>query len=221
MAGSREKTQLLIDYLSKFKQHANASFQRLEDRNAHLERENQVLKLQLQQCLDKLDEKHGELEQLKMKNARKQRVDERNDWKGLVETVQRDRTILQEENDHLEAQVQELLRCLESGDIDPQEPQEQAESPSLRDPEPLHGRSSSIPSTPTTPALRTALRQTREQLENERAILETERREASRLRRELAARDRRELEPQRTGLGRWFASILTTHALPAAPILKV
>ena len=52
-------------------------------------------------------------EQLKLENSKKWRLQERDDWKALVDSVQRDRTRLQQENLALEAELAESKHLIE------------------------------------------------------------------------------------------------------------
>lgn len=52
-------------------------------------------------------------EQLKLENSKKWRLQERDDWKALVDSVQRDRTRLQQENLALEAELAECKHTIE------------------------------------------------------------------------------------------------------------
>lgn len=189
--GSSESVQVLAHHLSKLKQQSKATIERLEDRALQLESENESLKQQLQACLDELDLAIGQVAQLKMENTKKWRVEERNDWKALVDSVQRDRDDLRDANEALHQKIAELTT----------EQNELGRQSNLPDPgRPQPGPSRIEPSTPVSSTLRKELHETRASLELERATLAKERAEASRLRQELNARRERERIQSNSGI---------------------
>lgn len=180
----------------------------IREQNAHLTEENARLRSQLQACLDELDFRNGLVEQLKIENSKKWRVEERNDWKSLVDSVQRDRDDLRKENDALVDRVEELetqllsLQEARSGSGNSTHPERSSQAP-----EPRSQLSVTIPG-PVSPGgtvmtpmgnLRKELQEARARLESERSVLAQERLEAKRLRAELSARRARERWEQGSG----------------------
>ena len=88
---SENGLRLLSEHLAKVKQQSEVAVQALGEKAKVLESENDLLRRQLQACLDELDFRNGQVEQLKMENTKKWRVEERNDWRALVDSVQLDR----------------------------------------------------------------------------------------------------------------------------------
>ncbi|CAM9136524.1 unnamed protein product [Pylaiella littoralis] len=63
----------------------------------------------LEACRDELGDANNLVEQLRLENTRKWRVEERDDWRALLDSMQSDRTALQHRNDKLEV---DLARCI-------------------------------------------------------------------------------------------------------------
>ncbi|CAN0546924.1 unnamed protein product, partial [Ectocarpus sp. 12 AP-2014] len=74
-----------------------------------LEIERRTLEAALETCRDELGYAKSLVEQLRLENTRKWRVEERDDWRALLDSMQADRTTLQRQNDRLEG---ELTRCI-------------------------------------------------------------------------------------------------------------
>ena len=81
----------LGEHLAKVKLQSAEAIDLLQTKNAVLEGENAELRDRLQAVLDELDFRNGQVEQLRLENTKKYRVEERNDWKALVDSVQFDR----------------------------------------------------------------------------------------------------------------------------------
>jgi hypothetical protein len=181
-----------------------------------LSEENARLKNELQACLDELDFRNGLVEQLKIENSKKWRVEERNDWKSLVDSVQRDRDEIRKENDFLVARVDDLETELAAlKETCSSSAQRQSGSVDVPPSSPSQRLSVTIPE-PTTPNsgvatpmgnLRKELHEARARLETERSVLAKERLEAKRLRAELSARRERERWQQGAGLFVKFARL--------------
>ena len=154
------------------------------------------------------------MQQLEVESTVKWRVEERNDWKNLVDAAQKDRTELQKDNKRLKVRLQELTAQY----TEQAQQRSRAGSPGLAVPTTpppasslrvdvqapsniAHERVRRLRSeSPRSPQLRRELQLIREQLAQERSTIETERREAERLRKELASR-RRESVVRRTQSG--------------------
>ena len=84
------------------KRQSKEAVDELTTRSSILAEENRGLKVKLHACLDELDFRNGQVQQLREENTRKWRVEERNDWKSLLDSVQRDRAEPQEANEYLQ-----------------------------------------------------------------------------------------------------------------------
>jgi len=84
-----EGVRVLTEHLKRHKAEATERISVLETEAVALKQTNDALRQQLQTCLDELDFRHGQIEQLKLENTRKWRIEERNDWKSLVDSVRR------------------------------------------------------------------------------------------------------------------------------------
>ena len=82
-----EGVRVLTEHLKRHKAEATERISVLETEAVALKQTNDALRQQLQTCLDELDFRHGQIEQLKLENTRKWRIEERNDWKSLVDSV--------------------------------------------------------------------------------------------------------------------------------------
>ena len=65
-------------------------------------------KLQIDLFTDTITEKNMVIDQLQIENGKKWRIEERNDWKALVSSLQNDRRELQEEIEDLRAEIEAL-----------------------------------------------------------------------------------------------------------------
>ena len=198
-------------------------------RSAILSEENRGLKSKLHACLDELDFRNGQVQQLREENTRKWRVEERNDWKSLVDSVQRDRADLQEANEDLQERMTELeaeveeLRAERDGRNSGGGGSSSSSSSSPSD---EYGRAAATPTrfgsvegaeglsvmamrdagsgmdgVPTTPTrLQRELQETRRRLESAESERAREKAEMVRLRAELGARREREKWQQNAGL---------------------
>jgi len=182
-----------------------------------LQSEKEDLASKLEACLDQLDFCTGACEQLKLEASTKWRVEERNDWKALVDSVQKDRDEQREENILLGESVAELEAELQAL-------KDHARGPGTPPPPHRRSESLSIPESPMSPRstfnLRRELQEAHVRLENEKAIVAAERREAARLRQELAARRDREKWQQSAGLFVKFAQLTRLWHVPRAAALE-
>lgn len=196
---SQEAFEALQHHLEKISKRLEKEM----ERSKRLELDAESLRLQLQTVLDELDFKNGQVEQIKLEASRKWRVEERDDWKALVDSVQRDREELREVNEKLKEliamQAQKLEELMNRGTC-----RDLGDGPS-HDSEAL--QSSQEPMSPLT--FKNELIETRARLEKERLFLAQERQESSRLLRELTARRERERRSQTSVV----ISILPTAAL--------
>jgi len=201
-----EAVRLLTAHLNSVKEQAHAAIDECNQKNVELKRENEALQQQLQICLDELDFRNGLVEQLKLENSKKWRIEERNEWKSLVEAVQSDRDELQEENELLKLE-NDRLRC-QAGPtafLDPStsdltdDAKDDSDSINPRALDILSppscpstpSQTNTIPGTPMT-SLRKQLKLAKDELDHERALMVRERNEAMLLRKELDARRERE-----------------------------
>ena len=155
------------------------------------------------------------MHQLREENTRKWRVEERNDWKSLVDSVQRDRAELQEMNEALNERVEELETELEQLRAEREQSSSSSSSSSSEHIERDESRLLSVdvqaagtavddhrgPTIPTTPnRLQRELQETRRRLESAESERAREKAETQRLREELGARRERERWQQNSGL---------------------
>jgi phage shock protein A len=153
--------------------------------------------------------------QLREENTRKWRVEERNDWKSLVDSVQRDRAELQEMNEALNERVEELETELEQLRAEREQSSSSSSSSSSEHIERDESRLLSVDvqaagtavddhrglTIPTTPnRLQRELQETRRRLESAESERAREKAETQRLREELGARRERERWQQNSGL---------------------
>eukprot|EP00903_Cladosiphon_okamuranus_P013479 g12554.t1 len=99
----------LAGLLAATKENAAAEISKLGSQVQALEIERRTLEAMLESCRDELGDATSLVEQLRLENTRKWRVEERDDWRALLDSMQADRTALQHQNDRLEA---ELTRCI-------------------------------------------------------------------------------------------------------------
>eukprot|EP00752_Nemacystus_decipiens_P007024 g6301.t1 len=99
----------LAGLLAATKENASAEISKLGSQVQALEVERRALEAMLESCRDELGDANSLVEQLRLENTRKWRVEERDDWRALLDSMQADRTALQHQNDRLEA---ELTRCI-------------------------------------------------------------------------------------------------------------
>lgn len=184
--------QAMALHLAKVKRECHEAVETLAEKVKLLEEDKSALLLQLESVLDELDYSNGQVAQLRLENSKKWRVEERNDWMALVDSVQRDRDELQLENERLNKDLEKIQ-------------QSAAHNPEFHCATGAEDHPSSV--YPSSPSLRQELHETRTKLELERSILALERLEARRLRQELSAR--RERDRRQGGSGFFFAAGLS------------
>jgi septal ring factor EnvC (AmiA/AmiB activator) len=106
MAQQPEGLAKLTEYLAQTRRQAEQSIDVLNERIAQIENEKEEI-------LAERDYFRNYSEQLKLENSKKWRLQERDDWKSLVESVQKDRNRLHEDCVQLEAELEEARRELE------------------------------------------------------------------------------------------------------------
>ncbi|CAM9518368.1 unnamed protein product [Ectocarpus sp. 4 AP-2014] len=99
----------LAGLLAATKENASAEISKLDSQVQALEIERRTLEAALEACRDELGDAKSLVQQLRLENTRKWRVEERDDWRALLDSMQADRTALQRQNDRLEG---ELTRCI-------------------------------------------------------------------------------------------------------------
>ena len=92
----------LADYLAQTRRQAEVSIDVLNSRVTELTAELDIAKQTAERLQEERDLFHNMSEQLKIENSKKWRLQERDDWKSLVDSVQRDRCRLQDECHRLE-----------------------------------------------------------------------------------------------------------------------
>ncbi len=104
----------LTGYLNQTRRQAEESIDLLNARILELSSELKTSSAVAEHLVEERDYYRNLSEQLKLENSKKWRLNERDDWKSLVESVQLDRTRLQEECARLESEVAHL-RSLAAG----------------------------------------------------------------------------------------------------------
>jgi len=102
----------LTKYIKEVKEESEAKIMELKQMIIALEAENQILKKQTDEYEKELETAWGMVQQLKTENARKWRVEEREDWKALVSSIQEDRKSLQEDNERLLLLTDQLKKMI-------------------------------------------------------------------------------------------------------------
>ncbi|CAN0053821.1 unnamed protein product, partial [Hapterophycus canaliculatus] len=92
----------LARLLAVTKENASAEISKLGSQVQALQVERRALEASLESCRDQLGDANSLVEQLRLENTRKWRVEERDDWRALLDSMQNDRTVLQHQNDKLE-----------------------------------------------------------------------------------------------------------------------
>jgi len=111
MAGNYKESEAiarLTAYLNQTRRQAEDSIDVLNGRYEELRSELDTSKLVCERLAGERDYFKSLSEQLKLENSKKWRLNERDDWKSLVESIQVDRARLQEECQRLEAEVLRL-----------------------------------------------------------------------------------------------------------------
>ena len=98
--------QRLTEYLNQTRRQAELAIDTLNKRLLELEATNHEMVAQTDRLRTERDYFLGLCEQLKVENSTKWRLQERDDWKALVESVQSDRARLQDHCSNLEQQIE-------------------------------------------------------------------------------------------------------------------
>lgn len=104
----------LTDYLNQTKRQAENAIDLLNNKIEELSNENIGLKERFQTLENEREYYCNLSEQLKIENSKKWRLQERDDWKSLVESVQIDRSRLQDECIHLENEIEQMKAFYEN-----------------------------------------------------------------------------------------------------------
>jgi len=100
--------QILANHLADVKLHSAEQIYGLEQKVRALEGELVEARHQLGTTQVEMEHCMNCIHQLKQENSKKWRVEERDDWKGLVDAIQSDRATLQEENEALQKELKEM-----------------------------------------------------------------------------------------------------------------
>ena len=98
--------QRLTEYLNQTRRQAEMAIDVLNKRIIELQDSNNEIQAEAERLRTERDYFLGLAEQLKVENSTKWRLQERDDWKALVESVQEDRSRLQDECVKLETQLE-------------------------------------------------------------------------------------------------------------------
>lgn len=97
----------LAEYLAQTRRQASSSIDLLNARVTELSADLDIAKQTSEKLEEERDFFRNLSEQLKLENSKKWRLQERDDWKSLVDSVQRDRARLQDECHRLETELEE------------------------------------------------------------------------------------------------------------------
>ena len=117
---SSSAVEMLQTHLTKVKlEHAERESS-LVSRLRKAEEESARLRVELDAAGDELELCWAHVDQMRLEQSKKWRIEERDDWRALVQSVQQDRTRLQRENAALRSEVRRLGGDLpvEAGDDD-------------------------------------------------------------------------------------------------------
>lgn len=101
-----EGVQKLIEYLNQTRRQAEQAVDCLNERIKELEEALQISNLKAEKNGEERDYMQRYAEQLKIENSKKWRLQERDDWKALVDSVQKDRDRLHDECLRLETELE-------------------------------------------------------------------------------------------------------------------
>ena len=107
----------LTAYLQQTKRQAEHSIDKMNQHIEELQEDLETSKLVSRQLEQERDYFRNLAEQLKQENTRKWRLQERDDWKALLESVQEDRERLQEDCSRLEDQLEMAKQLLSPDDL--------------------------------------------------------------------------------------------------------
>lgn len=100
----------LTEYLNQTRRQAELAIDTLNNQIKTLQEELDVVSQRLQQSESEREILRGHCDQLKLENSKKYRLQERDDWKSLVESIQKDRSRLVDEVSALQAQLDESIQ---------------------------------------------------------------------------------------------------------------
>ena len=116
-----EGVNKLVEYLNQTRRQAELSINILNDKIKELTEENQVYQSNIAVLTEENSYYKSLVEQLQNETTNKSRLQERDDWKCLVESIQKDRSRLQDECIRLELKVEELENKLKSEQLQVQQ----------------------------------------------------------------------------------------------------
>ena len=90
--------ELLTAHIGQLRRQAEEKISGLEEELAHAQRDSIALRQCASAAQDEVQLCRGMIQQLRLENTQKWRIEEREDWKALVASIQSDRRQLQEEN---------------------------------------------------------------------------------------------------------------------------
>jgi len=126
----------LTEYLQQTRRQAESAIDVLNEKVSELQHENKLLNQMIEKLEVEREQFKNQTEQLKLENTAKWKFQERDDWKALVDSVQKDRSRLQElcttleseletcrhENEELRAQLLSAMSPLASASSPPATP---------------------------------------------------------------------------------------------------
>jgi len=101
--------QKLTEYLNQTRRQAESAIDTLNEKIRSLVSENEDILKALKSVKAEKDHYKEAADRLQKENSKKWKFQERDDWKALVDSVQRDRSQLQEENNALKARLEAEL----------------------------------------------------------------------------------------------------------------
>lgn len=104
---SSDGVQKLLEYLQQTRRQAEISIDCLNSRVTELELQCEVRKAEVEKLKEERDYLLNLTENLKLENSKKWRLQERDDWKALVDSIQKDRDRLQDECLRLETALEQ------------------------------------------------------------------------------------------------------------------
>jgi len=218
--------QRLREYLVQTRRQSELAIDTLSQRVKEAENRNAVLEQEIQSQRSECEYFSKLSEQYKTENSKKWRLAERDDWKALVDSVQRDRNRLQDELVRTElalqeanSEIQRQKELLERAGIEYQgqghgSQRQLSLPPPPASPGQSQSSSSSVPEVPPTPRthnrlLQSELERTTVQMEETKKAAEAERlshvKEIGRLRSEV--RNLKEPQKNKSSSGRAFPII--------------
>eukprot|EP00607_Mallomonas_marina_P006511 CAMPEP_0182430912 /NCGR_PEP_ID=MMETSP1167-20130531/44712_1 /TAXON_ID=2988 /ORGANISM="Mallomonas Sp, Strain CCMP3275" /LENGTH=326 /DNA_ID=CAMNT_0024616591 /DNA_START=166 /DNA_END=1143 /DNA_ORIENTATION=+ len=112
-----EGIEKLTEYLNQTRRQAEISIECLNQRVIELEHDCDLYKKNMNKLKEERDYYDQLVEQLKIENSKKWRLQERDDWKALVDSVQQDRDRLHDENVRLITELDQANAFIEQQEI--------------------------------------------------------------------------------------------------------